>query len=52
MGALVGLTSDILARAPGLEATLPLNSVTALIGVPVIIAALLKQKSYQRLFGG
>ena len=52
MGALVGLTSDILARAPGLEATLPLNSVTALIGVPVIIVALLKQKSYQRLFGG
>ena len=52
MGALFGLTSDILARAPGLEGTLPLNSVTALIGVPVIIAALLKQKSYQRLFGG
>ena len=52
MGGLVGLTSDILARAPGLEATLPLNSVTALIGVPVIIASLLKQKNYRRLFGG
>jgi iron complex transport system permease protein len=51
MGGLVGLVADILARAPGLEATLPLNSVTALIGVPVIVAALLKQRNYQRIFG-
>lgn len=52
MGGLIGLIADLLARAPGLEATLPLNSVTALIGVPVIITALLKQRNYQRIFGG
>jgi iron complex transport system permease protein len=51
-GSLIALIADLIAKAPGVEATLPLNAVTALIGAPVVIAALLKQRNLRRVFGG
>ena len=51
VGALLSLSSDFIARGPGLEVSLPLNAITALIGAPVIIAALIKQRNLKRLFG-
>lgn len=49
-GALISLLADLLARAPGLDFSLPLNAVTALIGAPVIIFVLIRQRKLQRLF--
>jgi iron complex transport system permease protein len=51
VGALLSLGSDFIARGPGLGVSLPLNAITALIGAPVIIAALIKQRNLKRLFG-
>ncbi|WP_233246099.1 FecCD family ABC transporter permease [Coraliomargarita sinensis] len=51
IGALLSLASDFVARGPGLDVVLPLNAITALVGAPVIIAALVKQRNLKRLFG-
>lgn len=51
VGALLSLSSDFIARGPGLDVSLPLNAITALIGAPVIIAALIKQRNLKQLFG-
>jgi iron complex transport system permease protein len=51
VGALLSLSADFIARGPGLDVSLPLNAITALIGAPVIIAALIKQRNLKRLFG-
>lgn len=51
VGALLSLSSDFIARGPGLDVSLPLNAITALIGAPVIIVALIKQRNLKRLFG-
>lgn len=50
VGALLSLAADFVARGPGLDVVLPLNAITALIGAPVIIAALVKQRQLKRLF--
>jgi iron complex transport system permease protein len=44
IGALVLLLSDIISQLPGIDTVLPLNSVTALIGIPMVIYILLKNK--------
>lgn len=44
LGACVTLFADLVAQLPGSRLLLPLNSVTALIGAPVIIFVLLKRK--------
>ncbi|ADE54796.1 transport system permease protein [Coraliomargarita akajimensis DSM 45221] len=51
LGALLSLCSDLLSRAPGFDFSLPLNAITALIGAPVIIAALVRQRNLKRMFG-
>ncbi|MFP4156770.1 MAG: FecCD family ABC transporter permease [Opitutales bacterium] len=51
IGALLSLASDFVARGPGLDFVLPLNAITALVGAPVIIAALIRQRNLKRLFG-
>ena len=51
VGALISLSADLIARGPGLDVSLPLNAITALIGAPVIIVALIKQRNMKRLFG-
>lgn len=50
VGALLSVSADFVARGPGLDVVLPLNAITALIGAPVIIAALVKQRKLKRLF--
>jgi len=51
LGALLSVGSDFVARGPGLDIVLPLNAITALVGAPVIIAALVRQRHLKRLFG-
>lgn len=41
-GAILALTADIISSLPGQGITLPLNSVTAIIGTPIVINVLLK----------
>ncbi|MDQ8195001.1 iron ABC transporter permease [Coraliomargarita sp. SDUM461004] len=50
IGALLSVSADFLARGPGLDFVLPLNAITALVGAPVIIMALVKQRKLKRLF--
>ena len=50
VGALLSLSADCIAHGPGLSVPLPLNAITALIGAPVIIVALIKQQSLKHVF--
>lgn len=43
-GAIIMLFSDIVSQLPGSERILPINSVTALIGIPVVIWVILRNK--------
>ncbi len=42
LGAIVMLISDMICQVPGTDIVLPVNSVTALLGIPVVIWVLLK----------
>ena len=44
-GASLALLCNLIARLPGFEGALPINSVTALIGAPVALSVLLKRKN-------
>jgi iron complex transport system permease protein len=44
MGAALALASDLVASLPGSDRALPLNAVTGLIGAPVVIRVLLRQR--------
>jgi iron complex transport system permease protein len=48
-GALM-LLSDIISQLPGSENVLPVNSVTSLIGIPVLIWVILRNRKYSSLF--
>lgn len=43
VGAAMALTCNIIARMPGFEGALPVNSVTALIGAPVVMSVIFKK---------
>lgn len=43
MGAMLALACSIIARLPGMEGALPVNSVTALIGAPVVAMVVLRK---------
>lgn len=43
-GASLALVCNLLARMPGFEGALPVNSVTALVGAPVIVSVLMKRR--------
>ena len=45
-GSIVMLFSDIVSQLPGMQATLPINSVTAIIGIPIIIWMIIKNKKF------
>lgn len=49
-GALVMLLSDIISQMPGSDNTLPVNSVTALIGIPVVIWVILHDQKHRDIF--
>ena len=42
------LASDIISQLPGSGRVLPLNSVTSLIGIPVVIAVIIRNKRFAR----
>ena len=45
-GAALALVCNFIARMPGFEGALPVNSVTALVGAPVIVMVLLRRHIY------
>jgi iron complex transport system permease protein len=50
MGAILMLACDIIAQMPGTQTTLPINAVTALIGSPVVIWVIVRQKNLRASF--
>lgn len=49
-GAIVMLISDIISQMPGSDNVLPINSVTSLIGIPVVIWVILRDQKYRDIF--
>ncbi len=49
IGADTLLLSDIIAQLPGQQATLPINSVTALLGIPVLAWMIVRNKKFTAL---
>jgi len=49
-GGAVMLASDIISQVPGSDSVLPVNAVTSLIGVPVVIWVILRNRKYSGLF--
>lgn len=45
MGGLLGLACDVIARLPGVDYALPINTVTAFMGAPVVIYLILSGKN-------
>lgn len=50
MGGVVMLISDIISQLPGSESVLPVNAVTSLIGIPVVIWIILRNRNYSGIF--
>ena len=44
LGAVVMLAGDLIAQLPGYDITLPINSVTALLGVPIVVWIIFRSK--------
>ena len=44
IGAILILISDMISQLPGYSGTLPINSVTAVLGIPIVIRIILKTK--------
>lgn len=49
-GAIIMSLSDIVSQLPGSEIVLPVNSVTSLIGIPVVIWVIVKNKNSSGIF--
>lgn len=49
IGSNVMLISDIIAQLPGFQATLPINSVTALLGIPVVVWMIVKNRKFSAI---
>ncbi len=49
-GGIVMLGSDIIAQLPGLDSSLPINSVTALLGIPVVIWIVIRNQKLTGIF--
>jgi len=49
-GGAIMLTSDIISQLPGSDTILPVNAVTSLIGIPVVIWVILRNRKYSDLF--
>lgn len=49
-GSAVMLLSDIISQLPGSESVLPVNAVTSLIGIPVVIWVILRNRKYSGQF--
>ena len=44
VGASLALVCNLIARMPGFEGVLPVNSVTALIGAPIVVSVLFRKR--------
>lgn len=51
LGGITALLCHLIARLPGLEAALPINSVTAFVGAPVVISVIWKRRKEQIMQG-
>ena len=49
-GGIIMLGSDIISQLPGLDSSLPINSVTALLGIPVVIWIIIHNRKLTRIF--
>jgi iron complex transport system permease protein len=52
LGGSLALLADLIAQLPGSQYVLPLNVVTSLFGVPVIVWVLVRQRQMKAAFGG
>lgn len=50
MGAILALGADLVAQLPGSQLTLPLNAVTALVGAPIVVWVILRQRNLRESF--
>jgi iron complex transport system permease protein len=50
LGSIVMLLSDTISQLPGSGSVLPVNSVTSLVGIPVVIWVILRNSNYSRMF--
>jgi iron complex transport system permease protein len=50
LGGIIMLASDIISQLPGSDKVLPVNSVTSLIGIPVVIWVILRNRKYSGTF--
>jgi iron complex transport system permease protein len=50
IGCLIMLASDIISQLPGSEKVLPINSVTSLVGIPIVIWVILRNRKYSGSF--
>jgi iron complex transport system permease protein len=48
-GAIVLLICDIISQFPGMSFTLPINSIAALMGIPVVIYVVVKNKRFSEM---
>ncbi len=49
MGAIVLLICDIISQFPGMSFTLPINSIAALMGIPIVIYVVIKNKRFSEM---
>jgi iron complex transport system permease protein len=49
-GGVVMLISDIISQLPGSDSILPVNSVTSLIGIPVVVWVIFRNRKYSGVF--
>lgn len=52
VGAGIGLAAALIAELPGSDLILPLNAITALMGAPVVMFVLMRQRQLHKAFGG
>lgn len=52
LGGALALVADLIAQMPGSQYILPLNVITSLFGVPVVIWVVLRQRQMRTAFGG
>jgi iron complex transport system permease protein len=50
IGGAIMVLSDLISQLPGSESVLPVNAVTSIIGIPVVIWVILRKRKYSDLF--
>jgi iron complex transport system permease protein len=52
LGASLAVLADLIAQMPGSQYVLPLNVITSLFGVPVVVWVILRQRQMKATFAG